>query len=496
LGLDLDSYSRRAERFCEELDREHYLHHAGHKPRLEIEPIYERHAELFGRGAIDGLREATSGSSGQGERRARYLLHFAFDGTLGLATRGEAARIAELEAELEVELDSERIPYRAVRVAQANEPDPGRRAEIEEARDAVLTERLNPIHRAALERCHELARQLGWSSYREAYGELRGIDLERLVGQTRTFLRSTAGPYGSIVDPELRRQDLPPLGSLRRADLPRFFRAQSLDELYPGSALVGAFTDMLAGLGIDLAAQRGVHLDTEPRPTKSSRAFCATPRVPDEIYLVIRPVGGRDDYSTLFHEGGHVEHYANTDRELPFEYRHLGDNSVTESFAFLFDHLVAEPAWLAARLGVTEPARGAAHARAEKLVMLRRYAAKLAYELELHDPEADLEAMPGRYVKLLSGATRVRWGDASWLADVDAGFYAVCYLRAWALEAAWRRALRERFGEDWFEQAAAGEWLRSIWRRGQRLRGDELLAEELGQELDFGRLAAEFADAR
>jgi hypothetical protein len=496
MGLDLDSYARRAERFCEELDREHYLHLAGHKLELEIEPIYDRHADLFNRHAVDDLREAAAGGSGELKRRARYLLQLAVDGHLGLATRAETVRIAELEAKLTLEVDSTRIPYRGVRVAQANEPDPRRRAAIDDASDALLAERLNPIHRAALERCHELVRDLGWSSYRDAYGELRGIDLERLGTQAEAFLRSTGEAYREVVDPEFRAQDVPPLGELRRSDLPRFFRAEELDELYPGERLLPSFTDTLAGLGIELGAQSGVHLDTEPRPTKISRAFCETPRIPDEIYLVIAPVGGRDDFSALFHEGGHVEHYAHTDRKLPFEYRRLGDNSVTESFAFLFDHLVAQPAWLGSRLGVAEPAPAADHARAEKLVMLRRYAAKLAYELELHAPDADLGAMPGRYKELLGEATRVRWGEASWLADVDAGFYAACYLRAWALEGAWRRRLREWFGERWFEIPAAAEWLRSMWRQGQRLRGDELLAQEVGEELDFGALAEELVGRR
>ena len=55
-------------------------------------------------------------------------------------------------------------------------------------------------------------------------------------------------------------------------------------------------------------------------------------------------VGGREDYAALFHEGGHAEHYANVDAELPFEFRHLGDNSVTESYAFLLEHLTEQPA--------------------------------------------------------------------------------------------------------------------------------------------------------
>jgi hypothetical protein len=103
--------------------------------------------------------------------------------------------------------------------------------------------------------------------------------------------------------------------------------------------------------------------------------------------------------------------------------------------------------------------------------------------------------MPGRYAEGQAEAVRVAWPEASWLADVDEGFYVACYLRAWALETHWRRALRERFGTTWFASPEAGEWLRSLWRGGQRLGADELLAETLGEELDFGVLAAEVLPA-
>jgi hypothetical protein len=103
--------------------------------------------------------------------------------------------------------------------------------------------------------------------------------------------------------------------------------------------------------------------------------------------------------------------------------------------------------------------------------------------------------MPRIYAALLGDAVGVEWSTASWLDDVDPGFYAACYLRAWALEAIWRRSLVERFGDAWFDEPEAGQWLRGLWRNGQRLRADELLAETLGEELDFTALAAEFASA-
>jgi hypothetical protein len=490
--FDLDEYRRRAEGFSEKLGREYYLHLAGHKPELEIEPIYDRHSDLFSSTNVERLRELSGAASGDDEgRRLRYLLQFAVDGLLGLATRSESAELAGLEASLEVDPGDGPVPYRAVPIEQANEPQAERRAALEEARDAVLDRRLNPLHRAVLERAHELCRTLGWPSYAAAYAELRGIDLGALACQTAAFLEATEGAYAAIVDRQLRRTGMPPLGELRRSDLPRFFRAADLDPEFPADRLIASFADTLAGLGIDLEGQTNVHLDAEPRRSKSSRAFCSTPRVPEEIYLVIAPTGGRDDYGTLFHEGGHVEHYANTDSGLAFEFRHLGDNSVTESFAFLLEHLTEDSEWLRDRLAVKDPEPAAAHSRAFKLVLVRRYAAKLVYELELHGGSASLGDMPGRYEEVLTEALRIPWPRTSWLADVDGGFYAACYLRAWALETRWRAALQERFGPSWFSSPEAGEWLRSLWSHGQRLDAAELLSQTLGGELDFTVMATE-----
>jgi hypothetical protein len=495
LGADLDTYAEQAERFSEQLDREHYLHYSGRKPDFEIGSIYERHAGLFERGAVERLREAVAEASGERARRLRYLLQFAVEGHLGEATRKEAEALAEREASLEVDAGGEPIPYRSVPVVQANEPDPERRATLERARNELLAERLNPLHREAFDRVRELIAGLGWSSYAEAFAELRAIDLAGLAAQMERFLRDTEDAYEAIVGPQLERAGVPALGELRRSDVPRFFRAPELDHSFGESKLVVSLDETLAGLGIALEGQPNVHLDTERRPTKSPRAFCATPRVPGEVYLVVAPVGGRDDYAALFHEGGHTEHYAHTDSDLAFEFRHLGDNAVTESFAFLLEHLTSDPLWLGERLGVGDPEPIAAHARAVKLVLLRRYATKIAYELELHGSAPDLDAMPSRYASLLGRATRVAdWPAENWLADVDPGFYVACYLRAWALETAWRRALRERFGERWFESVEAGRWLTDLWRQGQRLSAEELLEDALGQRLGFEALAAEFAD--
>jgi hypothetical protein len=323
------------------------------------------------------------------------------------------------------------------------------------------------------------------------YADLKQLDLEALERQTRAFLEATAGTYEPTVDPHLRSQVGLGLGELRRSDLPYFFRARGFDDLFPEERLIEALERTLAGLGISLDEQRNVRLDTEQRPLKSPRAFCAPVHVPNEVYLVIPRQGGRDDYAALFHEAGHTEHYAHVNPSLPFEYRHLGDNSVTEGFAFLVEHLTEDPAWLAATLGVTDAEEYAGYVRASKLVFLRRYAAKLSYELQLHGGERPLSEMPDTYAGLLGDALELEWPARTWLSDVDPGFYAANYLRAWAFETRLRKLLRERFGREWFMQTAAGDLLREIWSEGQRLDADELLAQVTGERIDFGVMLEE-----
>ena len=92
------------------------------------------------------------------------------------------------------------------------------------------------------------------------------------------------------------------------------------------------------------------------------------------------------------------------------------------------------------------------------------------------------------YARRLGDALHVDWTSQSWLSDVDPFFYAAAYIRAWALETHVRRLLMERFGELWFDEPEAGEFLKTLWAQGQSLRGDELLAELTGEELNFSAL--------
>jgi hypothetical protein len=474
----VDAYREEADRFLTALDEELYLHFAGHKPELEVAPIYERFADLTTAEACRILEAAAQEGTG-----SRALWRFACDGYFGALTREEQDAAAGLEASLTLDVDGERVPFRLVRATIANEPDRGRRERLERARAAAVEEHLNPIHRRAFEHVREGVEALGATSYRELYERL-GVALERLAPECERLLDVTEDAYVRAADRLFRARVGIALDEARRPDVLRLLRATDWDTGFPAAAMVPALTGTLADLGIDLAAQPNVELDVESRPHKSPRAFCAPIDVPDRVVLVIQPMGGPDDWHALFHEAGHTEHYAHTSADLPVEARRMGDNAVTEGWAALLELLVDDPGWLNRRLDFGRADEFAAEAATVRLYLVRRYAAKLLYERELHEA-TDLDEMRGRYVELLQDATKIEPSPADFLADVDPGFYAADYVRSWAFEAHVRTFLREEFGTTWFARREAGSLLRELWAEGQRLTAEELLDEVTGAELDL-----------
>ncbi len=480
MSLDLNQYREDAERFAGELDKEFYEHYSGQKPVCDAATIYERHPGLFTQEAVSELDALYAQARGDEKRRLAYLLASAVEGYMGAETRHLGDEIANTESRTTITVDGERIGLRAAAAVQANESDRERRERIQQARIAATAEHLNPLLEQEWARCHDLARGLGREHYMDLFGEVKGIDYLALRAKTDAFLHDTAGLYQRNMDRLCRERLGLTLDELRYADVPYLWRAPSYDEVFAADRLVPTLEATLGGMGIDLAAQANVHLDTEVRELKSPRAFCSPVRVPGEIYLVVLPHGGQDDYAALLHEAGHTEHFAHVGPDLPFEYRHLGDNAVTEAFAFLFEHLLLSRAWLSRHLAFDDSRSFVRFATILDLYLLRRYAAKLAYETELHVHRGPLDGMAGTYRRYLGEALMIDVPGENYLADVDPGFYAASYLRAWMLEGALRMMLQDRHGWEWFADPEAGAWIKRLWALGQTFTAEQLLLKNDG----------------
>jgi oligoendopeptidase F len=485
---ELDRYRERADRFIAELDEEYYLHFAGLKDTFELEPIYERYSDLTQLEQAQAIGLAVDGGA-----RTRELWRFACEGYLGNLTREHTERIARLEAELQANVNGDTVPYRMLRPTIANEPDRNRRQRLDRVRCELGEEHLNPIYLDGARTTASAVPELGSRDYVELYRRF-AFQLDDLAEQCRSLLGSTEQLYEEAMDRALRARLGIGLAEARRWDIPRLFRAPTWDDAFPADKMVPALEATLADLGIDLRRQENVHLDLEQRPQKTPRAFCAPIEVPDRIMLVIQPIGGPDDWRALFHEAGHTEHFAHTSPQLAMEEKRLGDNAVTEGWAMLLQHLTDEPAWLNRRLDFPRPNEFAEEGATGLLYFVRRYCAKLLYELEFHSA-TDPTEMQSRYVELLGGALKIEPSETDYLADIDSGFYVNAYLRSWAFEAQLRDFLREQFGTDWFAKRDAGSLLRELWSEGQRLNADDLLKEVTGATLEMEAVADRVREA-
>jgi len=478
----VDTYRERADRFEAEMLEEYYLHFAGHKDELQIEEIYERYYDLTTLEAANGL-----GAIVDGDRRTRELWRFACSGYLGNLAKSQEARVNELEVTLTTTVNGQTIPYRMLRPRIANEPDRNTRRALEEARCELGEEHLNPLYLEVAQILRDAVPTLGSANYVDLHRRF-GLRLDELAEQCRTFLDETERMYEDSLDRLYRERVGVSLAEAERWDAARLIRAAEWDQAFPPDRMIPALEGTLAGLGIELGDQPNVELDVEQREKKSPRAFCAPIEVPGRIVLVIQPMGGPDDWRALFHEAGHTEHFAHTAADLPVESKRMGDNAVTEGWAFLFEHLVDYPEWLTHRLDFPRPREYAAEGAAVLLWGVRRYCAKLLYELELFQADDPL-TMKERYVELLANALKIEPSPTDWLADVDSGFYVSRYLRAWAFDAQLSFHVRERFGNAWFMRREAGTLLRELWSLGQEPTADELLADVTGTEIEMSAVS-------
>lgn len=475
--MDADDYQRQAEDFLAAVNDEYFQHDAGLKQELEVAPIYRRYGALFEQDLVlDLLRNRTS-------RDGRYLAQFAAFGFVENSLREITDRIATAEARATITWDGRSVPYRQSRMLLANEPGLERRRELE-GRIAEATEPLNPDLAMRVKGARRAASELRFRSYAAMCDELAGLSLPALYSATGRLLADTTDLYAAALEAHLSAAGIPAEGATA-ADFAFLRRGHAFDTLFPKEELMPALERTLAGLGVELATQPNVTLDIAERPLKLPRAFCAPVRVPGDVRLAIRPQGGLDDYLRLFHEAGHLEHFAHARVDAPFAFRCLGDYSVTEAYAFLLGKLPTTPAWMADTLGREAPAEYLALSKLTDLYYIRRYCAKLAYEIELH-AAGDPGAVRPRYARILGEALRLACRPEFYLYDVDDFFYCACYLRAWILEAQLRRRLIADFGREWFTKRRAGDYLKELWALGQ-----ELTAEEVAQCVGYRGLEHE-----
>jgi Peptidase family M3 len=494
--LTLQRLRAEGQAFMEEISRESYLAFAGLKRTAELQPIYKQYEHILGPEALELTLEAFRGApaKSQEKRSAQNLLEWEIE--------SQASRpLAELdEREIEWENsavvrspDGRVIQYQAVPIEIANTSDRVLRLGLDAARLKLVEKEHAPMRLERLQREKEYIESLDvGGDYNRSFEAVTDISLTTLATSCERFLRDTEAMWDDTLPGVLKRTLGIKASQAKRSDALALFRASEYDDAFPGNHMESVMRRQVTEMGIDPTAKGRIIFDVGEREGKRSRAFCSPVRVPEEVYLVLRPHGGQSDYNTFLHELGHALHFAYASPEYPFEFRWLGDNSVTEAYAMLFDHRMQDKSWLLryTELGSNRVGKFLRTAGVEELHFLRRYCAKFLYERSLYSGEIPWAQLPELYVSLLSTATGFEYDAADAFVDVDPRFYSARYLRAWQLQSVLNEQLTARFDVDWFRNPGAGPWLVSeLFSHGQRETAEEISARTGGGALSFKPLA-------
>ncbi|MCD1295468.1 hypothetical protein CUJ83_10700 [Methanocella sp. CWC-04] len=475
---DIDSIRADLEKFTEDIEREQYENFSGQKDDFDTSSIYARYDNIFqDAGLLEEIRSKKYSVSGSERSRLSYLYSFLVTNYIDRKTSVLTDNILTLEAKTEVEVDGRKMPFRYCSVALTNEADHDKREMIDKSREPVF-DQLNPLMTERLNRIYDITEGLGYSNYVELCEDITGIDLYDLRLKMQNILYRTDRLYTRYFRMACKNILDLNLPDVRKHDIAFLFRAKGFDPIFKKDNMMKVVDNTLSGIGLSLNNNLNIKLDTEEREKKSPRAFCSPIKVPDTVMLCIMPKGGMDDYRAFFHEMGHSQHFGNVNPSMPFEFKYLGDNSVTESYAFLFEHLVSNKNWIGQNFEVTDEElyRIVQFTSFHTLYMLRRYAAKLLYEIELHSGADNPEKI---YSQLLGDALKFKHPENQYLYDCDPGFYCANYLRAWMFEVQLRNALVDDFGTVWWNIKDCGEYLKDIWSIGQKFNCDQM-AKNLG----------------
>jgi hypothetical protein len=479
--------------FISALMREYYIHHSGQKEELEVSRIYDRYSDIFSTDAIEKIKRELEQTSEhfETERTAlRRRLLFVMEHFLENSARHLTEEISQYESQANVEWLGRRMTFQESVVAVMRERDRESRRAIYQKRVAIISSS-NDLRAERLSLLHRSARALGYENYRALFEGLKEISYEKLAREAQSLLDNTESVFVSRLDASLRQNLGISIDEAQRHDAHYFLHLTGYDHCFPADRLLAVYQETMAGLGVQIRQQTNIEIDSEIRPRKSPRAFCAPVLIPDEIKLVIRPTGGQSDYQAFFHESGHAQHYGWTSPHLRPEFKYMGDYALTETFAFLFNHLASESAWLAQLLDFPNNRQFVLSLLLARLVTIRRYAAKLLYECHLHASET-LSDAADIYARLQSRSTGFETEQAEFLFDLDDSFYSANYLRAWAMEVRLREYLKEKFGQKWWTSRRAGNFLKEMWETGDRYSADEMSSQLGLGPISFDTVIEEF----
>jgi len=487
--MDIEKIRKGYDDFMLEVCREGCANRRGLKDEINTTKIFEKYEWTYSEEVIKLVKKALETAEGDEHRRLRLLLHELIVTRIGAIIAPIEDELTTMEAKATIEWEEKPLALRMISVVMKEEASQEKRKELYN-KIQPWREKFTKLQQEIWTKKEEESKKLGYEGYLDLQKKLKNVDYFELLKIARKLLIATEKTYADNLERRKKEYDLSHVESF---DVSFMLNDQSTKDKFPCENLIPMLRKFLNQMDINMDAQTNIIWDLETREKKVHRACCYSIRVPEEIYVITQPTAGKDDAITLFHEAGHAEHHAFAEKDLAWEFKYFGLNSTSETWSYLFDHLFMNIDFLHEFTTLTdEEIKGMLDKMwFKELYFIRRYSAKCLYEYKFwtndlrkldenwENTDEKYDNMGECYAEILSKATMMKFYPHSHILDMDAGFYAFEYFKAWLSEAQVRKFLEKKAGMQWWKNKEAQDIVKNFWKSGNKLRAEEIV-QQLG----------------
>lgn len=331
--------------------------------------------------------------------------------------------------------------------------------ELESKMKHYVNHLFNPKAEIYYKSLKELSQVLGYKDFIEAANDIRRYKVEDLLSEIEVYVRETEHLFYNHIYPLMDKNG---------------FGFRKIDRYDPFS--VRRTIEDIDFLRSHMNwSVKGIEVAWVHSKNRFGYSFCVPVQIPGHIILVSSQEHGFRTQRHLYHEFGHGFHFSNTEKEMEYEFRRMGDHAVAEAYSALIEGLLYNQYWLKKRKYDQRISKLVFYYR---VYLIRKYWAKLKTEVEYHKNLVFNNRMD-YYKTAINDAEESTFN----LLQLDDELTAASQLRAWLLHAQLESYLIRNYDVNWFEKKEVGNFLKELFSYGYKYNADEI-----SQKLGFNSL--------
>lgn len=209
-----------------------------------------------------------------------------------------------------------------------------------------------------------------------------------------------------------------------------------------------------------------IKVDAEDRENKSPSASCWSIQIPNDVRILFRKVSPFSDFGSVFHEFGHGIHGVSANPEDSVWKRYIVARGVAETFSILIESVLETELFLKDDLKLEKTTVKDILDRTHfmNLAFLTFYAANSIMKLEFWKKNYTIEEAARRWQELTKRFFIETPGNYWLLHHVMPSYdlYSPSYVIASVRVSAIRERLAEDYGEKWWSNPKAGEFIKQL----------------------------------